>query len=1223
VRLHDIESLNALLQTKPQSMTIDQLWRTDRLVEAAIAGDVSNVEKYLSPEEKLESVNYFHRVLGMTALMGAAKFGHRNVVELLLFHKADVTSRRRVRKDTALHMACSTGKAGVVKCLLEHGADRTIQDLDGNLPLEVALLQGHDQMKDLLFGVPKTPKCAIITGVGCSKAKISWTIPDDNGAPIIDCTVQWRMSRKKGWNIRSGVKVNYCLLSGLKAAKRYEVIVRARNRAGPSLKSNPAVFETKSSTPSKPNPPYPFRQTASTLIIAWDPPSDNGYALERFELQYRYRKLNDKSNAKKGGKRKTRRGRGQNIAFARRGSDKALSSVLAASSQTETIQGWTTESRVTPFTRYEFNELQRRTWYMFRFRAKSSAGWGEWSNFSNAVETLDSPTICETNARSLFTKWRPVPNAHAYRVQYQIVNEKALNIISENWTTIHKNFEYPNQMVEIPDLLPATYYRVRIQDYNELFGWNPSANCSPVCTLHDRPEDAIEPWVVHTSTTSLRLKCHAPCCNGSNLHSLEYLCRPVESSAEAEECTETVACSVEWNGRMEELAGRKEILEFTVSKLMTFVNYTVSIRFQNEHGWGNWSEFCDPCKTEASAPEPPLNVRAADVTPLQIALEWDAPETDNGSPVQNYKLEMKTLSSSGPNQDDGLEWEVVSSELENKLLQVKGLDPGCRYQFRAYAANEIGWSKASVSSEVYETALLPPGVTDPPILIHANDRHLIIGWLPPTETGGANVESFEIQQRNSRRGVHPWERKDPPEAKDSEEQRPLLEHHPSKIDEESCDLSNQLYTWKSIGLVNNSRTKDVMVQFTASSLGSGVHYEFRVRSRNRKGFGPWGNRSKPFLTTANVPSVPSRAVVRKQFPNQMLIEWLPPVLMNGDEVNAYEVSLKRTQADPEGPSDWRTLSNPKEIMPLDGIKCQRYVTNLLADSSYRVRVRARNALGWSDWSEESKNMATTSRSPNGPLPPVINSFGNRSANLKWVPARQNGADIDMYELQRMTIGRTWESLGEWTVLMRDDCLAFNSEDLLPATNYSYRLRAHNAWGWGSPGENSIWFQTEPACPSVPTMPVEIFWDGSTLTMGWKHPAGPTDSSHDNGSAITFYEVERKEISVDQTRTEWEVIDRVKERFVDFKEAEPLALERWFRVRAKNACGYSEWSDAGHVVLRRLTEAEKKDTRSKKKRTASIKEVMSTQEQKNKVKQKLKRATMKIMLGNKLLGGKRR
>ena len=77
------------------------------------------------------------------------------------------------------------------------------------------------------------------------------------------------------------------------------------------------------------------------------------------------------------------------------------------------------------------------------------------------------------------------------------------------------------------------------------------------------------------------------------------------------------------------------------------------------------------------------------------------------------------------------------------------------------------------------------------------------------------------------------------------------------------------------------------------------------------------------------------------------------------------------------------------------------------------------------------------------------------------------------------------------------------------------------------------------------------------------------------------------------------------------------------MRAKNACGYSEWSDAGHVVLRRLTEAEKKDTRSKKKRTASIKEVMSTQEQKNKVKQKLKRATMKIMLGNKLLGGKRR
>ena len=66
--------------------------------------------------------------------------------------------------------------------------------------------------------------------------------------------------------------------------------------------------------------------------------------------------------------------------------------------------------------------------------------------------------------------------------------------------------------------------------------------------------------------------------------------------------------------------------------------------------------------------------------------------------------------------------------------------------------------------------------------------------------------------------------------------------------------------------------------------------------------------------------------------------------------------------------------------------------------------------------------------PGVPIAPTIKSFDERDAIVKWSGVRDNGLEVDMFELQRLTIGHTWETLGAWSVLMRDMCFEFHPKD---------------------------------------------------------------------------------------------------------------------------------------------------------------------------------------------------
>jgi ankyrin repeat protein len=67
---------------------------------------------------------------GLAGLHIACRFGHANIVRLLLERNADINNQMNANRDTPLHIACKFSRPEIVKILLDHGADYSIRNSD-------------------------------------------------------------------------------------------------------------------------------------------------------------------------------------------------------------------------------------------------------------------------------------------------------------------------------------------------------------------------------------------------------------------------------------------------------------------------------------------------------------------------------------------------------------------------------------------------------------------------------------------------------------------------------------------------------------------------------------------------------------------------------------------------------------------------------------------------------------------------------------------------------------------------------------------------------------------------------------------------------------------------------------------------------------------------------------------------------------------------------------
>jgi ankyrin repeat protein len=113
---------------------VEQVSEPFLILNAAIAGDVQSIQKYLAGGKHL---NAPEQVGGNTPLMLAATFGHRDAASLLIQAGANLEIRNK-SGGTALHQACFFAQPDIVELLLDAGADPTSVNAYGVTPLDLA-----------------------------------------------------------------------------------------------------------------------------------------------------------------------------------------------------------------------------------------------------------------------------------------------------------------------------------------------------------------------------------------------------------------------------------------------------------------------------------------------------------------------------------------------------------------------------------------------------------------------------------------------------------------------------------------------------------------------------------------------------------------------------------------------------------------------------------------------------------------------------------------------------------------------------------------------------------------------------------------------------------------------------------------------------------------------------------------------------------------------------
>lgn len=119
------------------------------IFKAAEAGDICRVQDLIAQGADVNKLRD-SCCWSQTPLYYAAEKGHRDIVQLLLDHGADVNLKNEIGH-TALYEAAETGRTEAVQILLEMGARVDLQSRDGLTPLHVAAQAGNTAMVQILL----------------------------------------------------------------------------------------------------------------------------------------------------------------------------------------------------------------------------------------------------------------------------------------------------------------------------------------------------------------------------------------------------------------------------------------------------------------------------------------------------------------------------------------------------------------------------------------------------------------------------------------------------------------------------------------------------------------------------------------------------------------------------------------------------------------------------------------------------------------------------------------------------------------------------------------------------------------------------------------------------------------------------------------------------------------------------------------------------------------
>lgn len=521
--------------------------------------------------------------------------------------------------------------------------------------------------------------------------------------------------------------------------------------------------------------------------------------------------------------------------------------------------------------------------------------------------------------------------------------------------------------------------------------------------------------------------------------------------------------------------------------------------------------------------------------------------------------------------------EEVAAELEAKwrgrVHELPGLHPGTWYFVRVAARNAVGQSRWSETSDKMETLPLPPAAISSIRAKHLDHESITITWDAP-DCHGRELTEYRVHYAALS----------------------------AKALQDESDRHEMVLEAAKLG-----DTPEVRL----IGLPPGTVHFVKAMSSNCKGPSTWSSIAGPFRTHTMPPArmVAPTPVTEFLSPRCVAFGWLRPD-GRGAPVKRYEVKYVVAFLDASSQViDAATLFKDGRQVFVDEDAVNGGLPNFFSlgvknMQSVVCSVRALNSAGWGEWSELSVPCRTLEMPPPTPKKPIEKvpppapeqpgvpqademAIAPRSTVVSWMMAKPPFIDPEREDLApfsltyvgfRLLAVRTSgeELVREWTQRtsaadsekLRRGQLSMQSciEDLSPGSCYKMQVCAATAGGC------SPWSDTGPAWHTDadrPEMDVEMgseYQSSNLIRLMWSPP------QQDNGAPIEGYEV-RWTCAVDEPLfAEWEcMVEEALRARMRPSDLEPdmwtldmLGLESsapfHFRFRARNAIGFSPWSE---------------------------------------------------------------
>ncbi|CAK5074870.1 unnamed protein product [Meloidogyne enterolobii] len=843
----------------------------------------------------------------------------------------------------------------------------------------------------LIQDKPSPPKGPIVVdGVTKDSCQLSWKPPeDDGGSPLTNYVVEKREIGSNVWTpVSNFVPGCQCSVPKLKEGQEYEFRVCAENalgRSDPLVTDSPVLAKDPFGRPGKPGRPEITDHDNNYIALKWKPPNDTGGSpITHYDVQRKDQKT----------------GRWIKV-------------------NTHPVYG----------TEYTDERVQPGHGYEYRVVAVNKAGPGDPSDPSElawAKPKFEAPRFeLDIDGKEIRVRaGQPLDLA----IPYIGSPQPTITWTKEGQQMSGIETKPGITRLYIPQSKRSDSGQCRIEATNE----KGKAEARVLINVIDRPGPPEGPLTYpSTSRRGVTLAWKPPKDDGG-----------AEISGYRIEYQEIGAR--EWERVPEQIT----LLNYTVRNLEKGKEYKFRVFAENMVGQSDPLNG-DPvtAKDPFDPPGPPSTPEITAYDTNMVALRWNPPRDDGGSPITGYIVERFEKRGGG-------DWAPVKSLGICRLTSanVTGLAQGETYQFRVRAVNAAGEGPPSGSCEPVECRpfVEPPGAPDKPRIGKVTKHTVDLNWNRPLSDGGAPIEGYIVEQRKMAEG------------------------------EEWCRSNT--------GLGPGKMCRDT--RCTVEGLPEKEQFEFRVIAVNRAGEGE--------------PSKPSDMVLTTDQPGRPILDLsgLKDITVRAGETITFTLPYSSGGAKPTVD----VLNGGQTIFEDDRTTLQveddKIIFTTLASKRsdagpYKVVVQNRYGK---DSAKLNVNVLDVPGKPTGPI--LFSELSGDACTLHWSPPKDDGGSpVSNYVIERKPAkGGDWERVGA------PAGLSFRCRGLNHGERYDFRVRAENEYGVGEPldADESLLAKGAFDVPGPPGAPEPIHTADDSITLEWTRPL------YDGGAPITGYVLDKRE-----------------------------------------------------------------------------------------------------------------